>query len=77
MVEELLKCFQTDVHSCTHCKKIPGSYSSSAVAQFKEARTSVTLESKFIYGTTGYAGGESELQIVNSLPSPTNEHECR
>lgn len=58
-------------------KKIPGSYSSSAVAQFKEARTSVTLESKFMYGTTGYAGGESELQIVISLPSPTNEHECR
>jgi len=31
---------------------------------------SVVAESKFICHTTGYAGGESELQIVSSLPWP-------
>lgn len=31
------------------------------------------LGSKFMYGTTGYAGGESELQMVTNLPSPADK----
>ncbi len=71
MVEELGRCLsQRDGELI---KSVPGSYVSSAVAQFRDERTSVMLGSKFMYGTTGYAGGESELQIVSNLPSPADK----